>query len=206
MHLYQENHGLDFVEGDAFQNLLHPDYVQLGLDLNKDKYEEDSVGNERPKWQISAQIVRMVLGSPDSLWCQLSDLLKNLTPDGSHEYGFRVRVVEQLARYLTYKKVTFLPDLLAEANSARLSVDSIKSASVLQFGFTFWKTNLGRQWIEKLRAFLTYFSERNSEQQFDILNGPIGRGDFTRHTADGAARHRLREAFNHTFVSHGADC
>lgn len=181
---------------DALENLVHPDYVQFGLDLNGDEFEGDSSGNERPRWKISRRVAKMVLGSPASLWCELSDLLNMLTPNRSANYGLRVRVVEQLARYLTYKQVTFLPDLLAEASAAGLSADSIESRTLLKFGSRFWKTNTGRLWIEKLRTFLTYFCERNSEQQVDILNGPIRTVDFTRHTADGETRQRLREAFN----------
>ena len=189
--------GVSGLDGcDALQNLLHPDYVQLGLDLNDDEFEDNSTGNERPRWKISRRVARMVLGSPDSLWCELSNQLNALTSNCSATYGLRVRIVEQLARYLTYKQVTFLPDLLAEANAAGLSVDSIESAGLLKYGSRFWKTNSGRLWIEKLRTFLTYFCERNSEQQVEILNGPIRTGDLTRHTADGESRQRLREAFN----------
>ena len=196
LRLYQQYYVSDLDGSGALQNLLHPDYVQLGFDLEDDEYEDDPTGIVRPRWKISLRVARMVLGSPGSLWCELSNLLDRVTPSGSTTFGLRVRIVEQLARYLTYKQVTFLPDLLAEASTAGLSVESINSAGLMKFGSSFWKTNVGQLWIEKLRTFLTYFCERNSEQQVEILNGPIRTGDFTRHTADGESRQRLREAFN----------
>lgn len=180
---------------DTLKNLLHPDYVKLGINLN-DESEVNLSGNERPRWRISPRVARMVLGNPNSIWCELSDLLNALTPNCSAAYGFRVRIVEQLARFLAYKQVTFLPDLLAEAKAAGLSVDSIESAALLEFGSRFWKTRAGQLWIERLRTFLTYFCERNSEQKDEILNGAIRTGEFARHTAEGESRQRLREAFN----------
>ena len=183
-------------EFDAIHNLLHPEYVQFGLDLTKDEFEDDSVGNERPRWKIFSRVARVVLGRPGSLWERLSDQLDALNSNPPKTQELRVRVVEQLARYLTYKQVTFLADLLAEANDAGLSVDPVESAGLHEFASSFWKTDTGRQWVARLRSVLVYFCQRNSEQQLGILDGPVRTGRFTRHTADGESRQRLREAFN----------
>jgi hypothetical protein len=52
--------------------LLEPDFVKLGLDLREDEYENDSIGDEKPKWKISERMAGMVLGSGGSLWEFLS--------------------------------------------------------------------------------------------------------------------------------------
>ena len=46
------------------------------------------------------------------------------------------------------------------------------------------------------QSFLEYFVTRDAQQQASILDGPIKRGDFVRHTKDGESREKLREAFN----------
>lgn len=175
---------------DSVESLLDADYVRLGLDLTADDLENDSVGDEQPRWQISERVVQMVMGGEGSLWEGQADLLGALSTD------LRVRVVERLARYLTYKQVPFLPDLLAEANAAGFAVDPVESAALLEYMPQFWQTNVGRRWVEKLRAFIEYFLQRDSRQQLDILSGPIKTGEFARHTRDGETRERLREAFN----------
>ena len=194
--LWQSCGDLEPAEFGGIQNLLHPEYVQFGLDLTNDEFEDDSVGNERPRWKISTRVARMVLGRPGSLWEQLSDQLDALSPSPPKSQKLRVRVVEQLARYLTYKQVTFIPDLLAEAKDAGVSVNPVESAGLHEFSCSFWKTGSGEQWIERLRSFFVYFCQRNPEQQFGILDGPVRTGRFARHTADGESRQRLREAFN----------
>lgn len=108
----------------------------------------------------------------------------------------RVRLVEQLARYLTYKQVPFLTDLLAEVLAAGLSVEPVESAAILQFMPQFWRTASGQLWVNQLRTFLEYFVQRDPQQQLEILDGPIKTGEFARHTRDGESRERLREAFN----------
>lgn len=174
----------------AIESLLAPDYVRLGLDLLEDDYENDSLGDERPRWQISESVARMVIGSAGSLWEDLTDLLNSL------ERTLRVRVVEQLARYLTYKDVPFLADLLGEATKAGLAMAPVESAGLLDYMPAFWRSEVGRHWRDALRDFLTYFLQRDSRQQLEILDGPIKTGDFARHTRDGESRERLREAFN----------
>jgi hypothetical protein len=174
----------------AIEALLDADYVRLGLDLAEDEYENDSVGNEQPSWKISERAARLVLEGKDSIWEHLCEYLDQLEP------SLRTRVVEQLARYLTYKQVGFLADLFNEAKSAGLATDTVESAALLEFMPEFWKTSEGAQWLSQLRAFLHYFLQRDSRQQLEILNGPIKTGDFARHTRDGESRERLREAFN----------
>ena len=174
----------------AVQPLLDDDYVRLGIDLAKDDFENDSVGDEQPRWEISERVVRIILGRGGSSWEGQSDLLDVLPRKR------RVRVVEQLARYLTYKQVTFLADLLTEASAAGLSVNSVESAVLFEYLPCFWQTDVGRSWVEQLRMFLMYFCHRDPHQQHEMLEGPIKTGDFTRHTRDGESRERLREAFN----------
>jgi hypothetical protein len=175
---------------DAIEHLLNPDYVRLGLDLAQDEFENDSVGDEPPRWEISERVARMVLGSGGSLWEAQSELLAGLDRD------MRVRVVEQLARYLTYKQVPFLAELLAEASAAGLSVEPVESATLLAYVPRFWRTDTGQRWVDQIRTFLSYFLQRDPRQQHEILDGPIKTGDFARHTRDGESRERLREAFN----------
>ena len=185
---------LDGYEG--LQNLLHPDYLRFGLDLSDDEFEAISIGNERPKWRVNDDLARLVLGNAESLWCNLSVELNELSPRNLKSQELRVRVVEQLARYLTYKQVTFLPDLLTAAHDAGLRVESVESAALLEYADFFWSSASGQQWRKKLQSFLVYFSNRNSEQQLSILDGSIRTINFTRDTADGESRQRLREAFN----------
>jgi hypothetical protein len=165
-------------------------FLDLGLDLAEDAFENDQPGNEKPSWEISERVAAMVLGTGGSIWELLSAPLDAL------EIDLRVRVVEQLARYLTYKQVPFLPELLAEASAAGRSVDPVESAELLELLPSFWSTAAGRRWAEQLAAFLEYFVQRDERQKLDILDGPIKTGDFARHTKDGESRERLREAFN----------
>lgn len=99
-------------------------------------------------------------------------------------------------RDLTYKQVPFLSELLKEAGTAGIATDSVESASLLEYMPQFWQTNTGRRWLGQLRTFLSYFLQRDPNQQIEILDGPIKTGDFARHTRDGESRERLREAFN----------
>ena len=175
---------------NVLSNLRDPAFVRLGLDLAEDEYEKDSIGDEKPRWEISDRVARMVLGRGGSLWELLSGPLDTL------ETELRVRVVEQLARYLTYKEVPFLPDLLAEASEAGLSVDPVESMALFEFMPAFWSSSAGQRWVAQLGAFLHYFVQRDDRQKLEILDGPIKTGDFARHTRDGESRERLREAFN----------
>ncbi|MEZ4361621.1 MAG: helicase-related protein [Kofleriaceae bacterium] len=179
----------DLRKGEV-EPLLSTDYVRLGLDLVEDEYENDSIGDEQPRWQISEHVAQVVIGGGDGPWDGLTDLLDELPRE------LRVRVVEQLARYLTYKQVPFLADLLGGAAEAGLVLDPVESAALLAFMPTFWRSAAGCLWRKQLQAFLIYFLQRDPQQQLEILDGPIKTGDFARHTRDGERRERLREAFN----------
>ncbi|WP_428261673.1 SNF2-related protein [Haliangium sp.] len=175
---------------EALERLSDPAYVRLGLDLAEDEFENDPVGDDQPRWPITERVARLVIGTDGSLWESQAERLMALAP------ALRVQVVEQLARYLTFKQVPFLPDLLGEAHRADLSTDPIESAPLLEYMPQFWRTEVGRSWSARLRGFLSYFIGRDPNQQRDILSGPIKNGDFARHTREGERRERLREAFN----------
>lgn len=171
-------------------NILHPKFLRLGLDLSSDSFEKDPGGRKKPQWEISERVAGMALEAGRPLWGRMTSVLAPLDPVS------RVKVVEQLARFLTYKQVPFLSELLVEATAADLSVDPVESAPLVEFMPHFWSTPTGRSWIGRLSAFLEYFVERSAEQQHDILEGPMKTGDLVRHTRDGESRERLREAFN----------
>lgn len=171
-------------------SIMNPGYVSLGLDLEKDKYESYPTGDHVPAWKISEETARAVIGPPGSLWEHFSALIVDLPRDQ------RVRLIEQLARYLTYKEVPFLADLLLEAKPSVVSLDPIKSEDLFGFMPSFWETPRGEYWLCALRDFLTYFLQRTVAQQSEILDGPIKTVRFARHTQDGESRERLREAFN----------
>ena len=111
----------------ALRNICADEYIRRGLDLKEDNHDIESTGDEQPRWEISERTARMVLGDGDSLWESLAGLLNTLA------IPMRVRLVEQLARYLTYKQIPFLADLLTEAQLAGLSVESVESAALLEF-------------------------------------------------------------------------
>ena len=173
-------------------NLLAPEFLNLGLDLVKDDLEEDSTGSEKPRWRISERVAKLVVGEGGSLWelKQLKERLDEL------DIEVRVRVVERLARYLTYRQVPFLADLLHEARTAGLSTKPVESVSLLSFMPGFWGTAPGRRWIKLLTDFLEYLVQRSDVEKREILDGPIRTGDFARDTRDGESRERLRDAFN----------
>ena len=188
-------------ECDAVLSVLDVDYVRLGLGLGlgKDSLENDSFGDERPRWEISDKIARMILGRGGSLWEGLSDLLDPLTPK------LRVRVVDQLARYLTYKQVTFLPDLLSEANAAGLSMDPVRSNALLEYMPRFWQTDTGP-------------TMGRANPDIPELLLPARPGTAARNTRWPDKDRRLRETYpgwrepraaprrvQHASVSHGAD-
>lgn len=176
-------------DSEALTAILDPDYLRFGLDLIKDDFEDESFGDERPQWHISERVARLVLGG-GSFWKAFSAPLNQL------DRKLRVRVVEQLARYFTYKQVPFLSDLLTEASAAGLTMDSVESIALLEFMPSFWQTGMGQSWMKQLQSFIHYFIQRSHDQQIDILDGPIKTGDFVRHTRDGESREKLREAFN----------
>lgn len=178
------------IDKDILDSLLHEDFVQLGLDLEKDEFEADASGEDLPSWRITERTAVLVLGVEGSLWEYLVEPLEKLPRP------LRVRVVEQLARYLTYKQVPFLAELLWEAKSGGLPIEPIESTATLDYFPKFWNSTAGRKWVDQMHAFLIYFLQRDSRQQLEILDGPIKTGDFARHTRDGESRERLREAFN----------
>lgn len=170
--------------------ILHSDYLTLGLDLAKDDYENDAVGDQATEWEISEDLARLVLADRPSLWEDSTHLLENLPLD------LRVRVVEQLARYLTYRQVPFLPELLHAAAQGGMPTDTIESKALLEAAGEFWGSAAGMRWPMLIQSFLEYFVTRDPHQQRSILDGPIKSGSFVRHTKDGESREKLREAFN----------
>jgi hypothetical protein len=173
---------------EVVERLSDPAYLRFGLALGAEGTEEVSVGGEQPGWEVSERVARMVLGTGGSLWEAMAGRLDTLG------IPMRARLVEQLARYLTYKQVPFLADLLAEARAAGLPVEPVESAALLEFMPRYWQTPSGRAWSKQVQDFLEYFGQREASQQSEILDGLIG--EFARHTKDGESRERLREAFN----------
>ncbi|NUQ72876.1 MAG: DEAD/DEAH box helicase family protein [Polyangiaceae bacterium] len=176
--------------GNALDALTSPEFLTLGLDLTLDDLENDEAGRETPEWSISAEGAALATQHRPHLWGYLSSELEGL------DFDVRVQVVERLARFLTYREVPFLADLLASARDAGLDVESIESRALLAFTDSFWSTSAGRRWIERLKSFLGYFRTRDRSQQRDILDGPIKTIKLVRQTRDGESRERLREAFN----------
>ncbi|PRP94896.1 SNF2-related protein [Enhygromyxa salina] len=175
---------------EAIHAILRADFLTLGLDLEKDEFENDSVGDQRPTWTVSESIARLVIGEHGNLWESVTGLLDRLA------LKLRVRVVEQLSRYLTYRQVPFVPEFLHAAIDHGLSVDPVHSAPSLAFLDQYWTLPEGRHWLELVRSFLEYFIDRDDRQQAMILEGPIRSGSFVRHTKSPEGRDRLREAFN----------
>jgi hypothetical protein len=175
---------------ERIETMRQADFLRLGMDLQEGEQKIDYLGDERPSWTISKRVARLVIEGGGSLCEALSDELDCL------DMKRRTRVVEQLARYLTYKQMPFMAELLGAAQINGLSVDPVESDALLAFVDQFWHTDAGKLWVGRLRAFLEYFVQRTPEQQEDILNGPIKTGDFVRDTADQDARERLVEAFN----------
>ncbi|MDG2539819.1 helicase-related protein [Dyella jiangningensis] len=174
----------------ALGSLLDKDDLVSNLDLLHDESERVYTDGEPPQWHITERITTVVIGLPGMLWERQAELLSHLSP------ALRARTVERLARYLTYKQVPFLADLLSEARAEGISVDPVESSVLLEFFPRFWESGSGRRWLEQLGTFLRYFLQRDARQQLEILDGPIKTGDFARHTRDGESRERLREAFN----------
>jgi superfamily II DNA or RNA helicase len=174
----------------TIQTMRRADFLRLGMDLQEGEQKNDYFGDERPSWTISKRVARLVIEAGGSLCEKLNDAL------GHIDLKRRTRMVEQLARYLTYKQMPFIAELLGAAQINGVSVDPVESDALLAFVDRFWDTDAGKLWVERLRSFLMYFGQRTPEQQDDILNGPIKTGDFVRDTADQDARERLVEAFN----------
>ena len=174
---------------DMLGAVLDERFVVYGLDLEADEFEGDEIGDHAPIWSIDAELVRIVVGDEGGLWIHLQDLLPA-------DRGLRVRVVEQLARYLTMKQVPLLAELLAAARRAGVTVDPVDAHALRRYADHFWETRAGEPWSMRIGAFLEYFEQRDERHQVEILDGPIKRADFVRHTKEGESRERLREAFN----------
>jgi hypothetical protein len=182
--------GKNNTSGETIATMRQEGFLRLGMDLQEGEQKNYYVGNECPSWTISKRVAQLVIEGGGSLCEELSDELDCL------DMKRRARVVDQLARYLTYKQMPFIVDLLSAAQIKGLSVDPVESGALLEFVNLFWQTDDGRNWVYRLRSFLEYFVQRTPEQQDDILNGPIKTGDFVRDTAVQDARERLVEAFN----------
>lgn len=180
------------VEGteEALDRLCNPQYVVLGYDLVKDDLEEHCVGDRPPTWRISEEDAELVLSPRPHLWTFLQGPLLDVPAD------LRVRTVERLARYLTFKEVPFLADLLFAASRAGLDIEHLESRALLRFTDGFWTTPEGRPWCDLLRRYLTYAASLDSGRSRDILDSAVAAGHFVRHTVEGESRERLREAFN----------
>jgi hypothetical protein len=189
LHLRSSSNENDFEELDSIERHLKSAQLRRGTDPDEDDLGLDG-GDELPRWSISERVVEMIIYGCGSLWRGQSALLERL------DSSLRVTLVEQLARYMTYKQVSFIPELLEEAAAAGIPTDPVESAALLEYLPQFWTTAAGRQWSTLVHTFLGYFLERDPSQQEDILDGPIRTGDFVRHTRDGESRERLREAFN----------
>lgn len=181
--------GPDIDRREHIETLLRATQNRRGADPGEESFLQDGTG-ERPRWSISERMAETVLSRAGSLWAVPSDLLEQL------QLPLRVAVVEQLARYLTYKQVPFFADLLVAAAAAGIATDTVESAALLEYLPQFWESDSGTRWSSLIRTFLAYFVERTEQQQADILDGPIKSADFARHTRDGEHRDRLREAFN----------
>jgi hypothetical protein len=178
-------------QSDGLKALCDPRFVAYGLDLKEDELEDDAQGEHSPAWRITEAQARHVLAGRSHLWDHFAQELGQLDVD------LRVEVVERLARYLTFKDVPFLADVLGAAHARGLNVEEVDSDQLLEFVDGFWTScEAGKEWLERLRAFLAYFISRNEEQKRDILAGPLKTGDLVRQTKDGESRERLREAFN----------
>ncbi|MEO7327254.1 MAG: SNF2-related protein [Minicystis sp.] len=176
---------------EPLRQLLHPRFIELGLDLEDDDLEGFEHGGETPRWTITEEVGKLVLSPVQGVWSRLAGQLEAL------DFPMRVRLIEKLSRYLTYKQVTFLPDLLRAAKSEGIDVEEIESRALLAFMDRFWMSDAGRRWVQRLNAFLKYFGDRDGKEQSEILEGPISTGEFVRHTEKaGESRERLRIAFN----------
>lgn len=186
-----EEPGLATDYEEPLHQILDDRFVELGLDLEEDDLEGFEKGDDAPMWTITEDVARLVLAPSQGLWTFLAGGLEGL------DFPTRVRLVERLARYLTYKQVTFLPELLLAAKEAGLDIEEVESRALLAFVDRFWASPSGRRWIQRLKAFLGYLGDRDSKEQAEILDGPIATGDFVRHTEKaGESRERLRIAFN----------
>lgn len=167
-----------------------PRYVDLGYDLDPDDLEDDARGAETPRWHVSHEHARVVVAARPHLWSYFKfDLysLPNLR---------RVRVVERLAHYLTYRAVPFLADVMASAAAAGVDVHEVESARLLEHVDAFWGTPVGLRLVRRIRDFLLYFHDLSEKWQLELLAKELLKGHFVRQTSESETRDNLREAFN----------
>ena len=171
--------------------ILDPQYIDLGYDLVPDDLEDDVRGTHTPTWQVSHEHARVVVADRPHLWSYFTGDIYNL-PEAR-----RVRLIERLAHYLTFRAVPFLADLMASATTAGLDVHSVESARLLEHTDAFWGTPVGLEHVRRLKDFLLYFHDQLIEKaQQELLSGELLKGHFVRQTSEGETRDRLREAFN----------
>lgn len=145
-----------------------------------------------PTWAITETLARTLIGSGASLWSRHAELLARF-PARTRE-----RMVEQLARYLTYRQVPFLAELLSFAAATGVRVDPVESGGLLDALPTFWLTPAGAGWASRLGEFMGYVAKQTDEQQAMILDDmdKTRSGGFVRHTLEAESRERLRQLFN----------
>lgn len=177
--------------------LQSDEFLRFGIDLQPDELEgDDRDGTHTPQWIITPDHVEAIAAQRPHLWQTLGAELRSLTKDGIPDIDMRVKVVERLARYLTRFDVPFLPELLAAAKHSGLDVDTLSSEELLEFVDGFWESPAGEVWITRLREFLRYFANRPYHERISVIDGPIAKGVFVRHTVEAETREQLREAFN----------
>lgn len=176
---------------DTLQRLADPRFIAYGYDLEPDPLEGDEVevGSHHPTWQISSSVARLIVEPRPHLWGAMASRVTQI-PERA-----RIDVVERIARYLTFRQVPLLLEVLEGASASGLSLDPVESIELLGFIDRFWTTPAGRKWIERLSAFLDYYTAAPADIREELLE-TIHRADFVRHTKDGESRERLREAFN----------
>lgn len=174
---------------DTLQRLTHPHFVAYGYDLEPDALEGDEVGSHQPSWQISAHVARLIVEHRPHLWGAMASRVTQI-PERA-----RIDVVERIARYLTFRQVPLLLEVLEAANAEGLSIDPVESVEMLHFIDRFWTTPAGRKWIDRLATFLDYYTAAPADIRDELLE-TLHQGRFVRHTTEAESRERLREAFN----------
>lgn len=175
--------------GDTLQRMIDPRFVAYGYDLEPDVLEGDEVGVHRPTWHITASVAQLIVEPRLHLWGAMASRVTDI-PERA-----RIDVVERIARYLTFRQVPLLLEVLEAASAEGLSIDPIESLEMLHFVDRFWTTPDGRKWVDRLATYLDHFTAAPGDVRDELLE-TIQRADFVRHTKDGDSRERLREAFN----------
>jgi superfamily II DNA or RNA helicase len=173
----------------AIARLCDPRFIAFGYDLEPDPHEGDETGSHRPSWHISRDVAELVVRPGTHLWSTLKHDVSEFSE------RTRIDIVERLARYLTFRQVPFLVQVLESASAQGLSLDPIESRPLLDLVDRFWLTPAGKQWVDRCAAFLDHYSVAPEDLRPELLEA-IQRADFVRHTRDGASREKLREAFN----------